>query len=572
MSGLRLVTPYFRRHSGRVVLGFAALMGCDLAQLFIPHLLGRGIDQMSAPEAVPGDLWPIVQFISGLALVVAGLRFVWRNLIIGFSRKVERDLRDRLYAKIVRLSPRWHLENSSGDLMAMATNDMDNIRMALAAGLISIVDTLFLGCAALFFMFSISPALTLWAILPLPAITLVTHFLGRRLYHLVLSTQNSFGLLTETVREKLSGLRVIRAMGLNSLAIREVEISGLDYMKLNIRQALLAGTFFPFLHFMSNLSLALVLYFGGRETIFGRVSTGDFVAFISYLALLTWPLIALGMIIGFLQQGLASLDRLNRVFTAEDEERRGLTPPVEARTDILIEHLTFKYPARLTPALVDVSLKLSHDRITALVGPMGGGKSTLAALFPGLYTAPPGTISVAGRPVEDWPLSALRARFGYVPQDGFIFNGTIYENVAFGRPEASAAEVLAAAETAGLGEDLKFFPDGLDTLVGERGLTLSGGQKQRLALARALLPDPPYLIMDDPLSAVDAEVEAQIMGRLLALRRGRGGLIISHRLTSLLAADWVVVLERGRVADQGAPAQLMSRDGYFKRMLELGED
>jgi ATP-binding cassette subfamily B protein len=456
--------------------------------------------------------------------------------------------------------------------MAMATNDMDNIRMALASGLISIVDTLLLGCAALFFMVSISPDLTFWAVLPLPAITLVTHFLGRRLYRLVLSTQNSFGLLTETVREKLAGLKVIRAMGLGTLALLETERAGRDYVKLNIRQALLAGTFFPFLHFMSNLAVALVLYFGGRETVLGRVSTGDFVAFISYLALLTWPLIALGMIIGFLQQGLASLDRLNRVFTAEDEEPPKFSPPLETRTDIVIERLTFQYPTRRSPALDEVSLSLAHDRITALVGPMGSGKSTLAALLPALFTAPPGTISVAGRFLEYWPLADLRARFGYVPQDGFLFNGTIYENVAFGRPAASEAEVLAAAETAGLGEDLQFFPDGIQTLVGERGLTLSGGQKQRLALARALLPDPPYLIMDDPLSAVDAEVEAQIMSRLLALRRGRGGLIISHRLSSLMAADRVIVLERGRVADQGTPAELMSRDSYFKRVWELGED
>ncbi|MDR2726086.1 MAG: ATP-binding cassette domain-containing protein, partial [Candidatus Adiutrix sp.] len=468
MSSLKLIAPYFRRHFQGVAVGFVALMGCDLAQLFIPSLLGRGIDLMSAPGAAPGDLWPIVRFIMGLAAVVAGLRFVWRNLIIGFARQVELGLRDRLYAKLVRLSPRWHLENSSGDLMAMATNDMDNIRMALATGLISIVDTMLLGCAALFFMISISPGLTLWAILPLPAITLVTHFLGRRLYRLVLTTQNSFGLLTETVREKLAGLKVSRAMGLGALALRETERSGRDYMKLNIRQALLAGTFFPFLHFMSNLALALVLYFGGRETIFGRVSTGDFVAFISYLALLTWPLIALGMIIGFLQQGLASLDRLNRVFTAEGEEPPlELIPPFEPRTDIAIRHLTFQYPTRRTPALSDVSLDLAHDRITALVGPMGGGKSTLAALLPALFTAPPGTVSVAGRPLEEWPRPALRARFGYVPQDGFLFNGTIHENVAFGRPGALEAEVMAAAVAAGLSEDLKIFPDGLQTLVGE---------------------------------------------------------------------------------------------------------
>lgn len=578
MSAVKLLKPFFQKYYPMVLAGFMALVVCDLAQLLIPTILGRGIDLLSLAGAGLNDLKTPVAQILALAALVAVTRFAWRTLIIGFSRRVEKGLRDLLYKKIVRLSPRWHLENASGDMMAMATNDMESIRMAISAGLISIVDTLVMGCAALGFMLAISPTMTLWALLPMPAITIVTHFLGRRLYRLVMEVQDVFGWLTETVREQLSGFRVIRAMGLSHLALAETEKTGKQYLRKNVDMAVLAGTFFPFLHFMSNLAVTLVLYFGGRETIMGHVTTGDFVAFINYLSMLTWPLMALGMIVGFIQQGLASLSRINRVISAVEDGPAGAAPreisaaepaPARPKPDITIHHLTFQYPTRNTPALRDISLYLAHDQATALVGPMGSGKSTLAALLPGLYQARPGTITVAGRPLEQWPTSELRAFFGYVPQDGFLFSGTIFDNLAFGKPEASEDEVLAAARLAGLAEDIAGFPDGLTTLVGEKGLTLSGGQRQRLALARALVIDPAYLIMDDTLSAVDAAVEAGIMERLLSLRKGRGGLIISHRLTSLTRVDKVVVLENGRITDQGTPAELMGRESYFKRVSEL---
>ncbi|MDR1920157.1 MAG: ABC transporter ATP-binding protein/permease [Candidatus Adiutrix sp.] len=573
MSSLKLLLPFFRKHRLMVLAGFCALIIADLAQLTIPWLLGRAIDLLTLEGLTKADLLPSVVQILLTALVVASARYSWRNLIIGFSRIVERGLRDKLYEKIVRLSPRWHLENSSGDLMAMATNDMDSIRMALSAGLISIIDTLVMGCAALGFMIAISPAMTSWALLPMMAITVAAHFLGRRIYRQVLEVQNVFGRLTEVVREQLSGLRVIRAMGLTNLALTETDASGRVYMQKNVEMAQLAGTFFPFLHFMSNLSVALVLYFGGRETIMGHVSTGDFVAFINYLAMLTWPLMALGMIIGFIQQGLASLTRINRVLTAEKEPNRdhGLKAPEYKTPDIEISRLTFTYPGRATPALNNVTLKLPHDRLTALIGPMGSGKSTLAALLPALYEPPPGSLKVAGVLAEEWPLKDLRALFGYVPQDGFMFNGTIFDNLAFGLPEATEEEALAAARAAGLMDDIAGFPDGLRTVIGERGLTLSGGQRQRLALARALALDPPYLIMDDTLSAVDAAVEDAIMKRLIELRRGRGGLIISHRLTSLLGVDYIMIMERGCVTDQGTPRELLGRESYFKRVYELGQ-
>ncbi len=555
-----------------VFCGFLALFLCDTAQLLIPSVLGEGLDMMGAPGALLSDLRTPVAKILGLASVVALTRFAWRNLIIGFSRRVERALRDRLYEKIVKLSPRWHLENASGDLMAMATGDVESVRMALSAGMISMTDTTVMGCVSLGFMISISPSMTLWALLPMPVITLATHFMGRRIYKLVLEVQNVFGQLTETVREHLSGLRVVRAMGLSHLSLAEVERAGRRYMDINVRQATLAGTFFPFLHFMSNLAVALVIYFGGRETIMGHVSVGDFVAFVTYLAMLTWPLMALGMIIGFVQQGLASLNRLGRVFSAEEDEEnaaRKPAPPRDAPLDIELINLSFKYPSREKRALKNISLTLPHNAVTALVGPMGGGKSTLAALLPALYEAAPASLKAAGRWVEDWPLADLRARFGYVPQDGFMFSASLFENLVFGKPEATEEEALDAARLAGLADDIEGFPDGLHTMVGERGVTLSGGQRQRLALARALILDPDFLIMDDTLSAVDAAVEAEIMNRLLARRKGRGALIISHRLSSLMGVDRALVLENGRITEEGSPDELMTRESYFRRIVEL---
>ncbi len=576
MSAARLLKPFFQKYYPAVLAGFFALVICDLAQLAIPTILGRAIDMISGESGQqPNLLRPVIQILL-LAALVAVARFAWRNLILGFARRVEKGLREKLYERMIHLSPRWHLENDSGDIMAMATNDMDSIRQAIAAGLISVIDTLVMGCVALGFMLAISPSMTLWALLPMPAISLATHFLGRRIYRMVLEVQDIFGLLTETVREQLSGLRAIRAMGLINLSLAETEKSGRVYLEKNVQMSFLSGLFFPFLHFMSNLAVTLVLYFGGRETILAQISTGDFVAFITYLAMLTWPLMALGMIVGFIQQGLASLNRINRVLSAVDEAEpvqaaeekaadwaEDLAPVLEAR------NLSFCYPGRNMAALKGLNLRLDPSELTALVGPMGSGKSTLAAVLQGLYRCPPETVWLNDIPLEQWPSSRLRSIFGYVPQDGFLFSGTVFDNIAFGRPEASESELLEAADIAGLTADIQAWPEGLQTVVGERGVSLSGGQRQRLALARALLLDPPYLIMDDTLSAVDAAVEDEILRRLRQQRRGRGALIISHRLTSLMDVHRVLVMQDGRIVDDGSPAELLSRDGYFKRVCEL---
>jgi ATP-binding cassette subfamily B protein len=516
--------------------------------------------------------------IVGLAILVASLRYVWRHLVYGFARRLERELRRELQERFTALSLAWHQRNYSGDMMALATNDIESVRMAVGFGLVSLVDALALGLAAVGFMLSIDPELSLWAFLPMPLISVLTWRFGMVIYRRVMETQNIFGRLTEVVREQLAGLKVIRAMALEPLSSAEVGAVSRLYMDKNIRLSLVMGGFFPLMTLLTNLALALTLYIGGRAAILSTISPGDFVAFISYLSLLSWPMMAMGLTLGLVQEGLASLGRLSKVLTAEESSPRPLAadfPDLETAPEIKFEGVGFSYPGSRGPVLRDLDFTLKAGTVTALTGPTGCGKSTLASLIPALYEPDAGRILVGGRPSVEWPIDRLRGLFGFVPQDGHIFTGTMRDNLSFGRPGAPDSALIEAAEAAALPLDPGVFPEGLDTLIGERGLTLSGGQRQRLALARALILDPPFLILDDTLSAVDATVEELIMERLLASRRGRGTLVISHRVTSLAKAEAVAVLKGGRVAELGTFEELTASGGYIARLsaqARLGAD
>ncbi|MDR2141815.1 MAG: ABC transporter ATP-binding protein/permease [Deltaproteobacteria bacterium] len=588
MRRLGLLRANFRARLGTIVWGFLALAGCDLLQMLIPRLTGRAIDLLAEPVARIEDLVGYLGLILGLAGTVALLRFAWRRLIYGFSRELEKDLRRRLHSKFLRLSLTWHQKNSSGDLMALATNDIDSVRMAVGFGLVSLMDAVVMGLAAVAFMIAINPSLAFYAFLPMPLISVLTRYFGQAIYRKVLKSHDVFGQLTEVVRERLSGVKVIRAMGLESLAQAEVAKISQEHSRVNIRLSLTMGLFFPLMSLLTNLALALTLYLGGRATMSGAITPGDFVAFITYLALLSWPMMALGLTLGLTQQGLAALDRLGRALGTEEELSHALEPepPVELAPpdpkspallvrktpdslEITLEKLQFAYPARPTPVLREVSLQCPRGSVCALTGPTGAGKSALAALLPALYEPTGGRILFNGQPSPTWPLARLRDLFGYAPQEGHIFTASLGRNLALGRPGATAAELTAAAEMAGLPLDPQVFPEGLDTLVGERGLTLSGGQRQRLALARAILRDPPFLILDDTLAAVDAAVEEEILGRLLPWLRGRGALLISHRLTTLKAAERILILENGSLTDQGSATELAGRPGYFQRISRL---
>ncbi|MDR2368274.1 MAG: ABC transporter ATP-binding protein/permease [Deltaproteobacteria bacterium] len=573
MANADLIFPNLRAAAGLLAVGFVALVLCDFGQMIIPRLVGRAFDLLAGLGA--DDLEPFLTpliLILLLAVIVALLRYLWRHLIYGFSRNLERDLRRRLEEKFLSLSMAWHQENSSGNVMTLATNDIESVRMAVGFGLVSLVDALVLGLSALGFMLSIDPFLCLLAFLPMPLISVITARFGRAIYRRVLEAQDIFAELTEVAREQIAGFKVIRAMALERLSQAEVSAVSQVYLEKNVRLALILGGFFPLMTLLTNMALALALYIGGRSTIAGNITPGDFVAFITYLALLSWPMLAMGMTLGLIQSGLASLDRLAKVLKAEEPPSHPAAadfPDPGETFDIAFENVSFAYPTRPAQVLSDLTLTFPAGKISAVAGPTGSGKSTLAALLPALYEPTAGRILINGIPSTEWPVGRLRALFGYVPQEGHVFTGTMRQNLAFGAPGATDAEITRAAEAAAIPMDPEVFPLGLDTMVGERGLTLSGGQRQRLALARALLLDPPFLILDDTLSAVDAAVEEEILARLAPIRKGRGTLIVSHRLTSLSKADSVAVLEGGRLAAHGSFEALTKGEGYLSRIAQL---
>ncbi len=563
--------PYFRRHLWRLFFGLLALIVVDLLQLVIPRVVKHAVDDLSTMSATPRGLVHYALMIVLLAAGIGFFRYFWRLLILGFSRIVEEDLRNRIFTRLLSLPSSWFLTRTTGDIMAHATNDLDAIRMAAGFGLVALVDSVLLGTAAVGFMIWIDFKLTLLALIPMPLITILTRRLSRIMHRRYRKVQNLFGNMTERVREFLSGIRVVQAHVREDLVLSEMDRVGRDFVEENIRLSKVSGSFMPMMVMFTNLSLAIVIYFGGRLTVFQAISPGDFVAFISYLGLLTWPMMALGWVVNLVQRGAASLDRINTIL----EEQPSITdPPAPVRLKdsngrLEISRLTFAYPGRSREVIKDLSLICPAGSITALVGRTGAGKSTLLNLVPRLFDPPPGTVFLDGVDLRELSLSDLRRTVGYVSQDNYIFSGTVAENIAFGRPDAAESDIAEAARAAHLDREIASFPDGYGTHIGERGLTLSGGQRQRLALARALLLDQPLLILDDTFSAVDAETEEAILASLAAKRAGRTTVIVAHRLTSLNLADLIHVIEDGRLTESGSHAELLARDGYFARLHRL---
>lgn len=563
--------PYFRRHAVSLAVGLSALIVVDLLQLLIPRVVKHAVDGLTMQSATPASLAQAGLTVLGIAAAIGAFRYVWRLLILGFSRIVEEDLRNRIYSKLLALPPAWFMTRTTGDIMAHATNDLDAVRMAAGFGLVALVDSILLTTAAIGFMVWIDLKLTLLALIPMPLITFLTRRLSRTMHRRYRTVQDIFGVMTERVREFLSGIRVIQAHVREGLVKNELDRLGRDFVRENIRLTKTAGSFFPLMVMFTNVSMAIVIYFGGRLTIFGAISPGDFVAFISYLGLLTWPMMALGWVVNLVQRGAASLDRINSILDQQPDIGDPPSPQIldGIRGGLEIRHLTFTYPGRTEVVLEDLSLDFPAGAMTALVGRTGSGKTTVLNLIPRLFDPPPGRIFLDGIDVRGLKVADLRAAVGYVSQDGYIFSGTVAENIAFGRPDAALDAIQEAARAAALDEDVASFPDGYRTQIGERGLTLSGGQRQRLALARAFLMDPPILILDDTFSAVDAETEGRILKNLADKRAGRTTIIVAHRLTSLNRAQVIHVIEGGRLAESGRHEDLILGQGYFARLHRL---
>ncbi len=558
------------RYRGRILAGFVALMAVNGAAILVPLVIRNVIDQLTRGE---GALLRSGLMIAGLAVVVMAFRFLWRYFFIGTARRIERDLRAKLFAHLLTLPASFYNETKTGDLMAHATNDIEAVSMAAGFGVLTIADPLFMIPISVAIMLTIEPRLTLFALLPLPILTVFMLFFGRIIHRRFERVQATFSAIMEKVRENVAGIRVLKSFVQEPGTERDFAITNQELVEKNMALVRVWGLFHPLIELLSGASLAIILWIGGAQVIRASISLGDFVAFTQYLMMLIWPMIAIGWGVNLLQRGTASLGRINKLLAVVPDIVDPPTPRSVTETRIEMRNLTFAYPSDdgplADPALCDINLEIEQGTTLGIVGRTGSGKSTLAHLILRVFDPPPGTIRIGGIDVRDISLGELRGLVGFVPQDPFLFSATISENIAFGVPDATEADVERAATLAGIHEEIAEFPDGYETIVGERGISLSGGQKQRVAIARALLLDPDVVLFDDPLSAVDAEREEFILGNLREFFRERTSILIAHRISAVMNADRIIVLDGGRIVEAGTHDDLTARDGIYQRIWRL---
>ena len=572
-STLRNFLPlkeYFVQNRWRIAFGLFCLLFVDFLQLWIPLVIKKAIDALTFKTATSSILLKYGLLIIAIASIMALLRYIWRHLLFGHSRRVEEGLRNKLYRHLQTLSLSFYQRTKTGDLMARSTNDINAIRMATGMGMVALTDGLVLGTAAIGFMIYINFYLTLIALIPAPIIIFLTRILTRRMSTSYERVQKTFADLTERVREAFAGIRVSKAYCREPWEYQKVENEGRIYVSENMQLARIIALFFPMMAILTNLGLAIVLWMGGRMTILGHITTGDFVAFIGYLYLLTWPMMAMGWVTNLIQRGAASMRRINRVL----EEVPEITDPSAARSvpqvrgRIEFKAFSLKYPGKDVYAVEEVNLIVEAGQTVSLVGRVGSGKTTLLHAIPRLFNIYRGTLFIDDTDVGDIPLRTLRESIGFVTQETIIFSDTIRNNVLFGRsdlPEGSLEAALSAAE---IYDEIQTLEKGPDTVLGERGITLSGGQRQRLTIARALLSNPPILILDDALSMVDTRTEERILNQVLELRRDKTNLIVSHRLSTISRADLIVVLDRGKLVEVGDHKTLMASGNEYARLYE----
>ncbi len=561
---------YFVQNRWPIALGLMCLLIVDFLQLLIPLVIKKAIDILTMKTATAQILIQQGMIILGLALMIAIFRYVWRYFLLGHSRKVEEALRNRIYGHLQTLSLSFYHKTKTGDLMARAINDINAIRMATGMGLVALTDGIVLGIAAIGFMLSINVRLTLIALIPAPIIIVLTRILTRRMSTGFENAQKTFADLTERAREVFAGIRVIKAYNRESWAHQNIEEEGQRYISVNMGLAKTLAFFFPMMVIFTNIGLAIVIWLGGRLTILGNITTGDFVAFISYLNLLTWPMMAMGWVTNLVQRGSASMRRINGILEELPEIRdsaQSIHIP-QIRGKIEIKGLSFTHPGQSFYALKDIHLKIEAGDTIAVVGRVGAGKTTLLQTITRLLDAPAGTIFVDGWNVRQIPLQTLRKNIGFVTQEVFIFSDTIRNNVLFGRTGVSQDHLETVLRAADIFEDIKNLEKGLDTFLGERGITLSGGQRQRLTIARALILDPPILILDDALSMVDTRTEERILNQVLSLRRNKTNLIVSHRISTISRAERIAVLERGELVELGTHENLLKKGGIYTTLYE----
>lgn len=581
-KNLRPLFPYLRKYQLTFWIGALFVVCNNGIWILFPLVIRRAIDDLNL-----GVTRHKLLTYSALLLAVAGTKaifqFLTRWILIGVSREIEFDLRNDLFTHLERLSYSFYQRTRTGDIMARATNDLNAVRMLAGPGIMYSANTVVFTAGALVFMLSISPRLTLFAFLPLPVVSIVVQHFGRKIHERFERIQAMFSNISAKAQENFSGARLIRAYVQEQAEIESFERENTEYIARSLKLVRLMGMLWPTLETLLGVAIVIVLWIGGREVLLHRISVGSFVAFNTYMVQLTWPIISLGWVINIFQRGTASMGRIQNLLAEQPEVTDAAVPatgaPTEVGGEIEFRNLSFHYGHTLIAAergmgqvhgdeavLKNINLRVPEGTSLAIVGPTGSGKSTLVSLIPRIYDAPEGAVLIDGRPIREFPLAVLRKNIGFVPQETFLFSDTIRENIAFGAEHATDADVRRAAEAANIADEIESFPDGYNTLVGERGLTLSGGQKQRTAIARALIRSPRILVLDDALASVDTQTEDRILNHLREIMQGRTTIFISHRVSTVRNADRIAVLHDGQIVEYGTHEELIERNGYYTEL------
>ncbi len=570
-KNLRPLVPYLKRYRWGFVAGVFCIFLSNGAWVFLPQIIRHAVDDLNTGVTSAKLLHFAWQMLE-VAAVRGVFLFLTRWIVIGISRDIEFDLRNDLFAHLETLSCSYYQRMRTGDIMARMTNDLNAVRMLLGPAIMYSANTLVFTAAALSFMWRISPKLTFYAFLPLPVVSIVIQYFGRRIHERFERIQAMFSDISARAQENFSGARVIRAYVQEEAEIASFETANQEYVARSLKLVRLMGMLWPTLELMLGMALVLVLWIGGSEVLAGRMKIGGFAAFNIYMLQLTFPVIALGWVVNIFQRGTASLIRLNEILREQTEIKdESETRDRQVQGEIEFRGLNFSYNGK--SVLRDVNLRIPAGSSMAIVGPTGSGKTTLVSLIPRIYDAAPGMVLIDGRPIREFSLASMRKNVGFVPQETFLFSNRVRENIALGVESATDQAIHEAAEAANIAQDIESFPEQYQTMVGERGITLSGGQKQRTAIARALIRNPRILILDDALSSVDTHTEDKILNHLREVMQGRTTIFISHRVSTVRNADCIAVLHDGCIVESGTHDELLALNGYYsdlynKQLLE----